>query len=174
METRDTARADRFPTRTATVGNHPQQQAAVRDNWPSGGSAVNPFTGLDRQHRRIDVALLGTSAEPASGVGEDVNRKRGEQREVGRADRHGCGGVAEGLEGVRCRRMLRRDLAVQCAEHGDVGHALDGQGSNLQGAMVRFDGLNLYFGGANAVACHADGRLTAAGDPRRDCFGIVL
>jgi gamma-glutamyltranspeptidase/glutathione hydrolase len=40
--------------------------------------------------------------------------------------------------------------------------------------LVRFDGLNLYFGGANAVACHADGRLTAAGDPRRDCFGIVL
>ncbi len=40
--------------------------------------------------------------------------------------------------------------------------------------LVRFDGLNLYFGGANAVACGADGRLTAAGDPRRDCFGIVL
>ena len=40
--------------------------------------------------------------------------------------------------------------------------------------LVRFDGLNLYFGGANAVACHGDGRLTAAGDPRRDCFGIVL
>jgi hypothetical protein len=39
---------------------------------------------------------------------------------------------------------------------------------------VRFDGLNLYFGGANAVACHADGSLTAAGDPRRECFGIVL
>jgi gamma-glutamyltranspeptidase / glutathione hydrolase len=40
--------------------------------------------------------------------------------------------------------------------------------------LVRFDGLNLYFGGANAVACHADGSLTAAGDPRRECFGIVL
>ena len=40
--------------------------------------------------------------------------------------------------------------------------------------LVRFDSLNLYFGGANAV--HSDGRggLTAAGDPRRSCFGMVL
>ncbi len=40
--------------------------------------------------------------------------------------------------------------------------------------LVRFDGLNLYFGGANAVACHDDGRLEAAGDPRRECFGMVV
>jgi gamma-glutamyltranspeptidase/glutathione hydrolase len=40
--------------------------------------------------------------------------------------------------------------------------------------LVRFDGLNLYFGGANAVAAGADGGLTAAGDPRRSCHAIVL
>jgi gamma-glutamyltranspeptidase/glutathione hydrolase len=39
---------------------------------------------------------------------------------------------------------------------------------------VRFGGLNLYFGGANAVSVAADGTLDAAGDPRRDCYGIVL
>jgi gamma-glutamyltranspeptidase/glutathione hydrolase len=40
--------------------------------------------------------------------------------------------------------------------------------------LVRFDGLNLYFGGANAVMADADGTLSAAGDPRRSCFGMVL
>jgi gamma-glutamyltranspeptidase/glutathione hydrolase len=37
----------------------------------------------------------------------------------------------------------------------------------------RFEGLNLYFGGANAVAASGRG-LEAAGDPRRDCAAIVL
>jgi gamma-glutamyltranspeptidase/glutathione hydrolase len=40
--------------------------------------------------------------------------------------------------------------------------------------LNRFDGLNLYFGGANAVVVGADGELSAAGDPRRDCAGLVL
>lgn len=37
----------------------------------------------------------------------------------------------------------------------------------------RFETLNLYFGGANAVAATAHG-LEAAGDPRRDCAAVVL
>ena len=37
----------------------------------------------------------------------------------------------------------------------------------------RFAGLNLYFGGANAVVGRG-GALEAAGDPRRDGFGLVL
>ncbi|HUZ85127.1 MAG TPA: gamma-glutamyltransferase [Gaiellales bacterium] len=37
----------------------------------------------------------------------------------------------------------------------------------------RFDSLNLYFGGANAVRVHGGG-LDAAGDPRRDGHGVVL
>jgi len=40
--------------------------------------------------------------------------------------------------------------------------------------LVRFESLNLYFGGANAVMAEADGTLSAAGDPRRSCFGLVL
>ncbi|MDX6532874.1 MAG: gamma-glutamyltranspeptidase / glutathione hydrolase [Gaiellales bacterium] len=39
--------------------------------------------------------------------------------------------------------------------------------------VVRFDSLNLYFGGANAVLVDG-GMPSAAGDPRRDCAGIVL
>jgi gamma-glutamyltranspeptidase / glutathione hydrolase len=37
----------------------------------------------------------------------------------------------------------------------------------------RFASLNLYFGGANAVVRHG-GTIDAAGDPRRNGFGIVL
>jgi gamma-glutamyltranspeptidase/glutathione hydrolase len=46
---------------------------------------------------------------------------------------------------------------------------LEGWGERL----VRFDDINLYFGGANVVTSDG-GRLDAAGDPRRDGFGIVL
>jgi gamma-glutamyltranspeptidase/glutathione hydrolase len=38
----------------------------------------------------------------------------------------------------------------------------------------RFGGLNLYFGGANAVTVDGAGRMDAAGDPRRDCAAVVL
>jgi gamma-glutamyltranspeptidase len=37
----------------------------------------------------------------------------------------------------------------------------------------RFQGLNLYFGGANAVLIRS-GRTEAAGDPRRNGAGVVL
>jgi gamma-glutamyltranspeptidase/glutathione hydrolase len=40
--------------------------------------------------------------------------------------------------------------------------------------VVRWPGRNLYFGGAQAVAAHPDGRLEAAGDPRRGGAGFVM
>ena len=52
----------------------------------------------------------------------------------------------------------------------DAVSALERRGEQIN----RFEGLNLYFGGANAVTQSHDGRLLAAGDPRRDCFGLVL
>ncbi len=51
----------------------------------------------------------------------------------------------------------------------DVVAALRARGDQVN----TFGGLNLYFGGANAVGVTAAG-LEAAGDPRRDCFGLVL
>ena len=39
---------------------------------------------------------------------------------------------------------------------------------------VRWRGRNLYFGGASAVTLEEDGRLEAAGDPRRGGAGIVV
>jgi gamma-glutamyltranspeptidase/glutathione hydrolase len=40
--------------------------------------------------------------------------------------------------------------------------------------VVRWSARNLYFGGAAAVACRADGGLEAAGDPRRGGAGVVV
>ena len=40
--------------------------------------------------------------------------------------------------------------------------------------VVRWGGLNLYFGGVQAVERTADGRLAAAGDPRRGGVGLVV
>jgi gamma-glutamyltranspeptidase/glutathione hydrolase len=40
--------------------------------------------------------------------------------------------------------------------------------------VVRWDGRNLFFGGVSAVERLADGRLAAAGDPRRGGQGVVI
>ncbi len=40
--------------------------------------------------------------------------------------------------------------------------------------VVRWDGLNLFFGGVQAVAQGSDGTLQAAGDPRRGGAGVVV
>jgi hypothetical protein len=40
--------------------------------------------------------------------------------------------------------------------------------------VVRWTDLNLYFGGASAVAVGEDGALEAAGDPRRGGAGVVV
>jgi len=52
----------------------------------------------------------------------------------------------------------------------DVLDALAAAGEEL----VRWPDRNLYFGGAQAVAAHPDGRLEAAGDPRRGGDGSVI
>jgi gamma-glutamyltranspeptidase/glutathione hydrolase len=40
--------------------------------------------------------------------------------------------------------------------------------------VVRWEGLNLFFGGVQAVTRRADGELEAAGDPRRGGAGVVV
>jgi len=40
--------------------------------------------------------------------------------------------------------------------------------------VVRWNDLNLYFGGASAVAVDSEGKLEAAGDPRRGGAGVVV
>jgi gamma-glutamyltranspeptidase/glutathione hydrolase len=52
----------------------------------------------------------------------------------------------------------------------DVADALEAGGYDV----VRWSGLNLYFGGASAVGFTDDGALEAAGDPRRGGAGVVV
>jgi gamma-glutamyltranspeptidase/glutathione hydrolase len=40
--------------------------------------------------------------------------------------------------------------------------------------VIRWDGLNLFFGGVQAVQRMPDGGLGAAGDPRRGGVGLVV
>jgi gamma-glutamyltranspeptidase/glutathione hydrolase len=66
---------------------------------------------------------------------------------------------------------------------------LEGEQLNLEGGIdpavaaeleergydvVRWNDMNLYFGGASAVTSGLDGTLDAAGDPRRGGAGVVV
>ena len=63
---------------------------------------------------------------------------------------------------------------------GSTLHLEGGWGDHLVAELppkwdvVRWDGLNLYFGGVQAVERAADGTLRAAGDPRRGGAGLVV
>jgi gamma-glutamyltranspeptidase/glutathione hydrolase len=80
-------------------------------------------------------------------------------------------------------------------ETGTVGKAIDAPRMHVDGStlhveggwldeeleplgdaweVVRWAGLNLYFGGVQAVELRADGTLAAAGDPRRGGAGLVV
>jgi gamma-glutamyltranspeptidase/glutathione hydrolase len=97
---------------------------------------------------------------------------------------------------IRLRAAILQ-IVVNVVDHGmSVGEAiaaprvhLDGGDLQLEGGadpaaaarleswgypVVRWQALNLYFGGASAVALRDDGGLEAAGDPRRGGAGIVV
>jgi gamma-glutamyltranspeptidase/glutathione hydrolase len=61
-------------------------------------------------------------------------------------------------------------LHVEAGIDGTVMDRLEEWGYDL----VRWPGLNLYFGGASAVSVSEDGELEAAGDPRRGGAGVVV
>jgi gamma-glutamyltranspeptidase / glutathione hydrolase len=61
-------------------------------------------------------------------------------------------------------------LNLEGGIHPEVADALEERGYDV----VRWNDLNLYFGGASAVAVDAEGKLEAAGDPRRGGAGVVV
>jgi gamma-glutamyltranspeptidase/glutathione hydrolase len=61
-------------------------------------------------------------------------------------------------------------LQLEGGIDSDVADRLEGAGYEV----VRWAGRNLYFGGASAVGLGADGRLEAAGDPRRGGAGAIV
>ena len=97
---------------------------------------------------------------------------------------------------IRLRAAILQ-IVVNVVWHGmSVGEAiaaprvhLEGEQLNLEGGIdpavaseleergyyvVRWNDLNLYFGGASAVTYGLDGTLAAAGDPRRGGAGVVV
>jgi gamma-glutamyltranspeptidase/glutathione hydrolase len=83
-------------------------------------------------------------------------------------------------------RVIAQDLAVDHAIGASRMH-VDGATLHLEGGwdgdmeelgdawnVVRWAGLNLYFGGVQAVELRSDGTLAAAGDPRRGGAGVVV
>jgi len=83
-------------------------------------------------------------------------------------------------------RVVAESLPVDVAIAAPRMH-VDGETLHLEGGwggdvaslvdpweIVRWGGLNLYFGGVQAVERRSDGALAAAGDPRRGGAGVVV
>jgi gamma-glutamyltranspeptidase/glutathione hydrolase len=75
-------------------------------------------------------------------------------------------------EAIEAPRVHFEDGQVHCEGGADPAELdrLEARGYHL----VRWRRRNLYFGGAAAVERRADGKLAAAGDPRRGGHGIVV
>jgi gamma-glutamyltranspeptidase/glutathione hydrolase len=83
--------------------------------------------------------------------------------------------VRHGLEvdDAIARPRVHADGPVVHCEGGADPEELDRLGE-LGYQLVRWRGRNLFFGGVSAVEARRDGRLAAAGDPRRGGAGIVV
>ena len=79
-------------------------------------------------------------------------------------------GVSEAITQPRIHVVGERELHLEGGSpEADEATLPDGAWD-----VVRWEGLNLYFGGASAVELRSDGTLDAAGDPRRGGHGIVV
>jgi len=75
-------------------------------------------------------------------------------------------------EAIEAPRVHLEGAALQL--EGGVDPTVAGELEEAGYEVVRWAGRNLYFGGASAVGLDADGRLEAAGDPRRGGAGRVV
>ncbi|HXG74964.1 MAG TPA: gamma-glutamyltransferase [Gaiellaceae bacterium] len=86
---------------------------------------------------------------------------------------HGVVGCGLPLQEAVCRPRVHVEPGVLHVELGARGGALAALEEGPE-RVARWDGLNLYFGGVQAVARAPDGSLEAAGDPRRGGAGVVV
>jgi gamma-glutamyltranspeptidase/glutathione hydrolase len=91
--------------------------------------------------------------------------------------------IVQVVHGVLARGLSLEEAVCSPRLHveGDVVHVEGGLGDDEAAAVagdgvevVRWDGLNLYFGGVQAVGRTPAGELAAAGDPRRGGVGLVV
>jgi gamma-glutamyltranspeptidase/glutathione hydrolase len=164
--------------------------ASLTASTGSGSGVVVPGTGIQLNNMLGEFDLqLGTPPAPgsrfASGMAPSIVLREGQPRlVVGSAGSLRLRGaifqilvnvVGHGLpveEALERPRIHFDDPHVQCEGGIDPAELdrLEGFGYDL----VRWRGLNLYFGGASGVEWRADGTLAAAGDPRRGGLGVVV
>jgi gamma-glutamyltranspeptidase/glutathione hydrolase len=165
--------------------------ASLTATTGTGAGVVVPGTGihLNNMLGEFDLATIGGHTRPgrrlSSGMAPTVVLRDGRARlVVGSAGSLRLRGailqivlndVAHGLpvkEAIDRPRVHAEATDVHC----EGGHApveldrLEARGYEL----VRWRTRNLFFGGAAAVEVAPDGRLAAAGDPRRGGAGIVV
>ena len=164
--------------------------ASLTASTGSGSGVVVPGTGIPMNNMLGEFDLvLETTTKPGarftSGMAPSIVLRDGRPRlVVGSAGSSRLRGaifqilvnvVGHGLgveEALEYPRVHFEDPHVQC-EGGNDPAELD-RLESLGYDLVRWRGLNLYFGGASGVERMADGTLAAAGDPRRGGRGIVV
>jgi gamma-glutamyltranspeptidase / glutathione hydrolase len=159
--------------------------ASLSCSLGSGSGVVVPGTGLQLNNMMGEVHLAGEEqpgARFASLMAPSVLLRDGRPRLVvgsaGSTRLHGAilqvvanvaGRGLEVGEAVEAPRIHVEEGIVHCEDPG-VADELEAEGY----AVVRWRGRNLFFGGVSAVEIREDGRLAAAGDPRRGGAGAVV
>ena len=165
--------------------------ASLSSSTGAGSGVVVPGTGIHLNNMLGEEDLVGGKPPP------EVGRRLTSMMAPSIVLRDGRPRLVVGSAGsVRLRgailqivvNVIDRGLAAGEAIAAPRVH-LDGEQLHLEGgipevvadeldglgyATVRWQGRNLYFGGASAVALRDDGELEAAGDPRRGGAGIVV
>jgi gamma-glutamyltranspeptidase/glutathione hydrolase len=158
--------------------------ASLSSSLGSGSGVVVPGTGIHLNNMLGELDLMGASrpgerltSMMAPSIVLHAGRPRLVLGSAGSARLRGAilqgvaNVVAGGMsveEAVEARRIHAEGGVVHC-EDGTVADALEAEGR----AVVRWRDRNLYFGGVSAVEIR-DGRLGAAGDPRRGGAGLVV
>jgi gamma-glutamyltranspeptidase/glutathione hydrolase len=139
-----------------------------------GETDLNPGDGRARPGRRL-TSMMAPSLVLSKGRPRLVVGSAGSNRLRSAILQIVVNVVAEGRgadDAVSAPRVHFENerLNLESGIDPDVADALEQRGYDV----VRWNDLNLYFGGASAVVVGEDGALDAAGDPRRGGAGVVV
>ncbi len=170
-----------------TAGN----AASLSSSTGTGSGVVVPGTGVHLNN------MLGEEDLNPSGTRSAPGTRLTSMMAPSIVLRGGVPTLVVGSAGSERLRAAILQIVVNVIDYGmDVGQAiaaprvhLDDGRLHLEGGvdprtadalaaagyeLVRWNDLNLYFGGASAVTLEEAGRLEAAGDPRRGGAGVVV
>jgi gamma-glutamyltranspeptidase/glutathione hydrolase len=185
MEAQEAARAGAGGTTHISVVDTRGDAASLSASLGSGSGVVVPGTGI-HLNNMLGEADLVASARPgerltsmmAPSLVLEAGRPRLVVGSAGSARLRGAilqvvanaiGGGLGVREAVDAPRVHLDGSVVHC-EDPAAADELEAAGYEV----VRWRERNLFFGGVNAVEFRADGRLAAAGDPRRGGHAVVV